>query len=304
MGSAACSEHIQEKVTTDQRYGFVVLHYVAYDMTIECVSLLLDRFSEYDIHVVIVDNASPNGSGKLLSERFADDDRVTVLESDVNVGFARGNNLGYRYLVANIHPDYIVVMNNDVLVEQQEFLDLVDVVYHRTGYAVLGPDIFSPTSNSHQNPAEMYGPDLREVKRRYHTYSRYCKYPAYYYARHVLLGGVRRILHRRHVRESQYMQELEGVVLHGACYVFSREFINLRKVCFCPETFLYGEEEILHYECGQRGLKMIYSPELRVVHMEDVSTNASITSEYERYTMKFREAKRSAGVLLRKMTQS
>ena len=39
-------------------------------------------------------------------------------------------------------------------------------------------------------------------------------------------------------------------VLHGACYIFSRRYLELEKEAFDSRTFLYHEEEILHYNCN------------------------------------------------------
>jgi GT2 family glycosyltransferase len=96
-------------------------------------------------------------------------------------------------------------------------------------------------------------------------------------------------------------ERMENVVLHGACYIFSSKFIQKRKNCFCPDTFLYMEEDILHYECIQLGLNMVYSPEIKVKHLEDVSTNVSIKSGYKKFKMKNREMKRSIEVLINLM---
>ena len=48
----------------DIDFAFVILHYVAFDMTTECVDNLLNRFGNDNILIVIVDNSSPNSSGK------------------------------------------------------------------------------------------------------------------------------------------------------------------------------------------------------------------------------------------------
>lgn len=276
------------------KYGFVILHYIAYEMTSKCVLNLLRRFAEYDIHIVLVDNASPNGSGRKLLDDFSQNNRVTVLLNKENAGFARGNNWGYRYLIEHIQPDYAIVMNNDVLIEQENFLDIVEMIYRRTSYAVLGPDIFCPATQKHQNPAHIKGFTTDEIDGLYRTIVAYYKHPAFYYYKHATLGKIKRKLVKETNDDSiDRTTEIFNVVLHGACYIFSREFMQYRPECFYSGTFLYMEEDILHYECNQLGLKIIYSPEVHVLHLEDVSTNASIKNEYEKFKMKNREMKHS-----------
>lgn len=133
------------------RYGFVILHYMAYDMTVHCADMLLENYGDKDIRIVIVDNASPNGSGKNLAAYYKEQTAVTVLFSRENVGFARGNNAGYSCLRDSC--DYIIIMNNDVLIQQSDFLKKIHDLYLRERYAVLGPDIYSPHGiRKHQNP--------------------------------------------------------------------------------------------------------------------------------------------------------
>lgn len=278
------------------KYGFVILHYITYEMTEECVALLLKQFGGYNIHIVIVDNASPNGSGEKLVQRFDGDGRVTVLLNEENSGFAKGNNMGYQYLNEHIHPDYIIVMNNDVLIQQVEFLDLVDEIYRRTQYAVLGPDIYNPPTQSHQSPLPLRVHNIEELRKLYSKSLRRHKYVFAYYCGHLMLDVIRWIKASKDDSGkgvSDHALEQEGVVLHGSCYVFSHKFIDVRSVCFFPGTFLYEEEGILHYECCRTGLKMLYSPQLKVQHLEDVSTDAVSKSAYRKYVMKSAEECRS-----------
>ena len=148
--------------------GFVVLHYLAYEMTLQCTESLLGLAGEK--HIVIVDNASPNGSGQRLTEHFAGNPEVTVLPAPQNEGFARGNNLGYSHLREHFSCDFIVVLNNDVLIPDTSFIDKVKSIYQATPFAVLGPDILNPGTGMHQNPAHRQGFTREELLSRLERY--------------------------------------------------------------------------------------------------------------------------------------
>ena len=79
--------------------AFVILHYRAAEMTRTCVERI--RALNGSNYIVIVDNASPNGTGELLAEEYAGEDNITVLLNQENAGFARGNNLGIRWVCEN-----------------------------------------------------------------------------------------------------------------------------------------------------------------------------------------------------------
>ena len=49
--------------------------------------------------------------------------------------------------------------------------------------------------------------------------------------------------------------------------------MTFREEAFNPKTFLFFEEDILYDECLEKGLKLVYSPLIRIKHHEDGSTD-------------------------------
>jgi len=70
--------------------------------------------------VVVVDNASTDGSVEVLRERFP---QVHVVEAGSNLGFAGGCNLGIR----TTRSDYVALVNNDTVIEPDWLRPLVEV---------------------------------------------------------------------------------------------------------------------------------------------------------------------------------
>ena len=92
--------------------AFVILHYRAIEMTRTCVERI--KALEGKSHIVIVDNASPNGTGRILEKEYDKEKMITVLLNQENGGFARGNNLGICWVCSHLKADFVVVLNNDV----------------------------------------------------------------------------------------------------------------------------------------------------------------------------------------------
>lgn len=294
-----------------KQFGFVILHYMAYEMTVDCVEHIQKMASDIAVQIVIVDNASLNNSGKLLEEKYKSNSNIHVLLNNKNLGFAQGNNLGYLYLKANFDCDFIIVMNNDVLVEQTDFYEQIESVYQKTNFAVLGPDIFSPKLNASQSPS--YRNDVKNLEGRtiddiQTIYSNICKFNnhvSYYWIRHSLARIVRKFIPKKSMNslkvDNKFFdanKDYENVVLHGACYIFSKDFIKQRTLCFNQNTFLYFEEDILHYECRKQKLKMIYSPAVKVIHLEDVSTDTVYTSSFKKTVFINKNLEKSIKVFL------
>ena len=99
---------------------FLILNYKTYKDTIKLTDELVAEGLS-DKFVLIVDNASPNESFNALSSRYFDSDKVEVIQSPENGGFAKGNNFGLRYAV-KYSPKYVCIINNDVHFK----LDMVD----------------------------------------------------------------------------------------------------------------------------------------------------------------------------------
>lgn len=291
------------------KFGFVVLHYLAYEMTLQCVNLLLENFSNYNIHIVIVDNASTNGSGKKLQKDFAANEKVSVLLNQSNLGFAKGNNTGYDFIKTNFSPDFLIVINNDVLIKDKYFLDTIPNIFTKTSFAVLGPDIYNPFSNNHQNPGRLKVLTYEELLQRNLEMKYDIKHFTKYYIKTFISQAIKSNLKLKEIyrfikytilkrNKIDYTKTYINPHLHGSCYIFSKDFMVNRPYAFNPGTFLYYEEDILCYECINAKLKMIYSPDIHIEHLEDVSTNLKYSSFKEKEYFKLSEMIKSSDFLL------
>ena len=252
---------------------FVILHYMALEETIQCVESILNNI-EGDKKVIVVDNCSPNNTGADLEKRYAGSGNVDVLQTGKNLGFAKGNNFGYGYAVQNYDPDFVVVMNNDMEIRQQDFISRMEKSWEEHRIAVMGPDIYSTKKKYHQNPQTRKMPtrkDLESSCRNLELKDKLSFLIALKWKIYALMG-------RKPAEEKRAENYVDHVVedplLHGSCYIFSRDFtVRHPQECFYPETFMYLEAEILCYQCRRDGEKMIYDPGLKVDHHEDVATD-------------------------------
>lgn len=288
-------------------FGFVVLHYLAYQLTCQCIDNLLRISNNRRAHIVVVDNASPNGSGNLLLGRYGKSSKIAIIKNPVNEGFARGNNVGYNYLIEHFNCDFIIVINNDVMINDVSFLDKVQSIYSHSHFDVLGPDIINPITGSHQNPLYrykqeyLYGiPKNEVVAIRKYKISR-----LHHFAWKSLKMSIKQrffpfLIKNNHQLSTPAIIEnqMENVVLHGACFIFSSNYIQKRKYCFNPLTFLYAEEDILHYECMHDDLKIVFDSSIQIEHLEGFATTVALPQKIKRERMRLKESIRSLGILL------
>lgn len=249
---------------------FVVLHYLNTEDTLECVESILKLEQQVLIRIVIVDNGSPDGSGKILRNKFCDEGRIHVLLRENNDGFSKGNNAGVKVASEKWKPDFFVVTNNDVVFEQQDFINKLRNSYSKYHFDVLGPDIYAPRYEAHQNPMCSEPPSLIQVQTTIIKNT----------ILSIFLPLCYKVVNKRHDkgrRESadDYQQLVRDVCLKGACIVYSRKYIDEREKLFYPETFFYYEEFIQSVYCRRKNKTVIYDPDLSVIHKDGASITKS-----------------------------
>ena len=108
---------------SSSKVGIVILNYMTYELTINCLDNL-NNMEYNNFFVVVVDNLSPNNSYEKIFEyiskgKFKYD--IYLLKSDKNGGYSYGNNLGVKK-AENLKADYILIMNNDIFIKENNFL--------------------------------------------------------------------------------------------------------------------------------------------------------------------------------------
>ena len=80
------------------------------DLTLRCLKSLAEAdLSGIDLHVIVVDDGSTDGSAEAISNEFPD---VTIIPGDGNLWYTAGTNVGLNAALQNA-PDFILAINND-----------------------------------------------------------------------------------------------------------------------------------------------------------------------------------------------
>jgi hypothetical protein len=101
------------------KLGVVVLNWNGKDVTPRCLDSISHSSCPPD-QIVVVDNASTDGSADLICGRYP---QVVVIVNDSNLGFAEGNNVGIQYLLERAF-DLILLLNNDTALDSESLCEL------------------------------------------------------------------------------------------------------------------------------------------------------------------------------------
>ena len=260
---------------------FVVLNYMNYDDTTECIESICENIDTDRFHIVLVDNNSPDGSGKKLAERFTRHKDVTVLLNPDNKGNSEGWNYGIRYAREHFEFDFLATPDNDTVFIEKNFCQKLEEEYKKSKFAVMGPMILGPNGRCDANPLfelpytrekalediAMFEKKIKLLKHGTLSVHKKAKY-----IRQKLFRTKQHGAPQRRVREPGFfLKRQENVVLHGCFFIFSKTYFEHFEQ-FDVRSFMYAEEDILYTHVRHEGLKTVYNPEIIAYHKGEAST--------------------------------
>lgn len=87
------------------------------------------------VKVVVVDNASTDGSAEYIRQHFPE---VILLAQNENLGFGKANNIGIKYALDH-DADYVFLLNQDAWIEPDTISELVAISQTHPEYGILSP---------------------------------------------------------------------------------------------------------------------------------------------------------------------
>lgn len=126
-----------------EKYLIVIVNYVNWKYTIECVESLLKANVPRN-NILIIDNASPNDSFYQLSKLYSE---IQMIQNSENLGFPTANNIGIK-LALQGNYDYVIFLNNDTIVDKNAISKLLNEMEKHSKVSIgTGRIFFYPSIN-------------------------------------------------------------------------------------------------------------------------------------------------------------
>lgn len=171
--------------------------------------------------------------------------KMILIKNDKNYGFAEGNNIGMRYALKALSSDYILLLNNDTVVDK-EFLDeLVKVAEDNPNIGILGPKIYYYNSNKINFAG---GVLFRKIGQSFHI-------------------GL-------HAIDKGQFDELKEVDFITGCALLVKKEVIEKIGLLNTDYFAYFEDLDWNVKAHKRGYKIMFVPKAKIWH------KASSTSGY------------------------
>lgn len=231
--------------------GIILVNYNGYEDTKECIeSIKKNTYHNYKI--IIVDNASPDGSGKLLDNEYSGDKDIIVILNRENAGFSEGNNIGLKY-ASEEKLDYVLMLNNDTIVDSDFLYKLIKGA-RKTNFKGL------------YSGKILYYFDKDKIWFAGGKYN--------YFKGTASHEGVNE-------NDGKYYNTTRKIEFICGCCIFMSMEIYHQLGNLSDEYFLYAEDLDYSLMAQNKNISMYYIPEARIYHKVSASTSKiSILSQY------------------------
>ena len=242
------------------KLSVVILNYnVKYFIDI-CLQSVCAAVEGLDAEVIVVDNASIDGSVAWIKQQFP---KVVIVENKQNTGFPKGNNLG----VAKAKGDYICILNPDTIVAENTFKDALVFMQQHPKVGIMGPKLLDGS-----------GLFLKESKRGVPTpWVAFTKVAGLYKISPQLFGRY------YNQRLSKNKSGPTDILVGAFMFMEAAHYRDLEG--FDEDCFMYSDDIDLSYRSLQIGKQNFYNPAIIVVHFKGESTPKDFA-----FQMMFREA--------------
>lgn len=231
-----------------RKVAIVILNWNGKEDTLECLkSLEKLRVENYQLQTFVVDNASTDGSVDAIGKRYKN---INIINNRQNLGFAEGNNVGIRRALKN-DSDYIVLLNNDTIVDKDLINGLVETFNENPDAGIVSPKIYFAR-----------GFEFHKDRYKKKELGKVIWYAGGKFDWDNVLGSHRGV---DEVDKGQYDQSIETDFATGCCMALRSE--TLKKIgLFDKEYFLYLEDVDLCQRAKKAGFKILYSPKGHLWH--------------------------------------
>jgi len=208
----------------------------------ECLSSLRSQVGEFSTHIIVVDNASSDGTPEWIASHFPE---VELIRSETNLGFAKGNNLG----LVRAKGDYICLINPDVNVAPECIRTMFEFMERDPSIGLLGPKMIGPDGN--------VGRSTMRFPTIWNSLCRALALDVIFKGSRVFGGFLMRDFDHEHIREVD--------VLNGWFWMTSRTAID--QVGFLDDQlFMYGDDLDWSHRFHDAGWRVVFLPDAEAVH--------------------------------------
>jgi N-acetylglucosaminyl-diphospho-decaprenol L-rhamnosyltransferase len=227
----------------------VVVSYNTRDLLISCLSSVIESTRPADVEIVVVDNASNDGSLEAVRQTYP---QVMTIANPANLGFAVACNQAIRGSTA----PFVLLLNSDATITPQSFQTLYETMSANAQCGAAGCRIVNSEGSETTNTRNFLTPFNQALEQA------------------GVMGWINWKYLRRSYRPTLDQNELDCAVdwIDGACLMIRRAALD-EVGLFEEEFFIYSEDEDLCFRLRKQGWTICYSAKATARHHGAASTS-------------------------------
>lgn len=223
--------------------SIIIVNYNTNILIKQCISSIYKHTKDIQFEIIVVDNASTDGSIEMIKNEFSN---VILIESDVNLGFGKANNLGAKQASGN----FLFLLNSDTILIENSIKILKEYF-----------------ENSNDPNDAVVGCKLLDIN--YYPHISYGNFPSIY--QELFEYGLSKIFRKYYskklspavVPDKSQIKEVDYIM--GADMFFKKAIFDAIDG-FDEDFFLYYEETEICYRLKKSGYKIIWNPSTSIIH--------------------------------------
>ena len=222
------------------KLSVIILNYnVRYHLEL-CLQSVQRALKSIDSEIIVIDNASTDGSVEMLQTNFS---KIKTIFNSENIGFAKANNLGVKQALG----DYICILNPDTVIPENCFSEILKFAEEKENLGAVGVKLIDGTGNF-----------LPESKR---------NLPTPKVAIQKMLG-----IDKNYYANQISKDDTSPIPILVGAFMFMLKNAYDDVGGFDEEYFMYGEDIDLSYRLKQSGYSNYYLGTVSVLHFKGEST--------------------------------
>lgn len=246
--------------------GIIIVDYKSASDTIRYINNEISKIS-YPYRIAIVNNAATAASNKEYidelgailvdpNKNYTDStDKIFIIPSHENLGFAKGNNLGADFIIKNFKCEYLLFSNNDIIIKHGDIVKkLIEKIEYDSNIGLIGPEVIG-LNGERQSPEPFIPMSDR------------------YVWMYILTPFISKDYKRKRFKLNYASIATEGYHYRvmGSFFIMpAKTFLEIGTMD--SNTFLYAEEMIIAERLKRIGKKVYFYPHSTVIHAHGTTT--------------------------------
>jgi len=223
--------------------SIIIVNWNTHEITQGCLESVYEQTENIRFEVIVVDNASSDGSVEMVQTLFP---QVALIKNKENRGFAAANNQGMTIAKGR----YILLLNSDTLILDNAIEKSISFADAHPETAIVGCRVLNP-DRTLQPTCGMFPSLLNQLL--------FCTYLYKLFPKSKFFGRAKMSWWDR--------DDVREVEVVSGCFMLIRRKAIKETGMFDEQFFMYSEENDLCYRMRKAGWRNMFTPQAQIIHL-------------------------------------